>query len=139
MKVMLRHPNAKLPFRANPTDAGADLHSTISFTLAPGDRKVVDTGVAIELPRGTAGYVYARSGLGSAGLRPRNCVGVIDEKYRGPILITMENVSNEIHHVEVGDRIAQLVVAPVVHPEFELVEELDMEGDRGGGYGSTGK
>ena len=138
MRIQLIRENAKMPTRANPTDAGIDLYAPESVFID--ENFTVKTGVCIELPKGTVGLVFARSGLATKfGIRPRNCVGVIDEKYRGEIMVTLENPNNYAYSILEGDRIAQLVVVPVIIPDLEQVKELDMEGDRKGGYGSTGR
>lgn len=140
MKVKLTLPDAKAPERANPADAGADLFSPITVSIAPKVNQFIDFGVAIELPEGSVGLIFARSGLGSKyGIVPRNAVGVIDEKYRGNLGMMVKNDSNDLYTIKAGDRIAQLVVVPVLTPEIEVVDELNMEGDREGGFGSTGK
>ena len=140
LKVKLNREGAMAPLRANPTDAGADLFSPINAEIPPYSHIFIDFGISIELPPNTVGYVFARSSLGSKfGIRPRNCVGVIDEKYRGNIGIMLENNEDEYFFVEKGDRIAQLVVSPVFTPEIKVVDELDMTDDRQGGFGSTGK
>lgn len=140
MKVKLTLPTAQAPMRANPTDAGADLFSPEYAVLAPHSHHFINLGVCLELEEDTVAMIYARSSLGSKqGLNPRNCVGVIDAKYRNELGIMMENKSNDTQIIQVGDRIAQLVISPVLTPEFEVVEEIDMDGDRGGGFGHTGK
>lgn len=140
MKVKLTLETAKAPERANPTDAGADLFSPESRVIKARDYKLIDLGIQLEIPEGYAGFIYARSGLGSRnGIKPRNCVGVIDSKYRGNVMIMLNNDSNRDYVIGEGERIAQLVIAPVAIPEFEVVEELDMTDDRKGGFGSTGK
>lgn len=140
MKVKLHRPNAQAPQRSYPTDAGADLASPETIKLFPNTHAFIDLGLSIELPPGTVGLIFARSGLGSRnGIRPRNCVGVIDEKYRGTLGIMVENASDEFYTIHQGDKIAQLVVVPILTPDFEIVDELD-ETDRGaGGFGSTGR
>ena len=110
-------------------------------TLAPGQRMGIPTGIAIALP--SADYValvYARSGLGvKHGVAPANCVGVIDSDYRGEISVGLVNLSGEDYTIRPGDRIAQLMVVPVVRPELVRVDALD-ETERGaGGFGSTGR
>lgn len=140
MKIKLTLPDAKVPYRANPTDAGADLYSPISKYILAGDYATIDLGIQMELPKGRVGLIVARSGLGTKdGIRPRNCLGVIDEKYRGNVKITLENSSNTYKVIDKGDRIAQLLVVPVDYVDFEVVDELDMSDDRGGGFGHTGK
>lgn len=140
LKIKLVDPNAYMPVRANETDAGADLISPVTRVL-PANRYVfIDLGFQMELPKGTAGFIYARSGLGTKhGITPRNCVGVIDEKYRGNVGVILENNSNHDYFINAGDRIAQLVITPVMTPELVQVEELDMTDDRQGGFGHTGK
>ena len=139
MNIKLTNINAKLPKRANPTDAGADLFSPIGTIINPNQHKFIDLGIQIELPKNTVGFIFARSGLGSKnGIRPRNCVGVIDQKYRGNLGIMVENSSTSSFEINVGDRIAQLVICPILTPSFEEVDELDLTDDRLGGFGSTG-
>lgn len=93
----------------------------------------------MEIPDGYAGFIFARSGLGGKGVRPRNCVGVIDSKYRGNLGIMIENNDNNTYRVSTGDRIAQLVIMPVQCLEIVQVDSLDMADDRGGGFGHSGK
>jgi dUTP pyrophosphatase len=139
MKIKLTHPNAKLPFRANPTDAGADLFATETITIKPHSNYFMDLGIQTEIPDGFAGFIFARSGLGSKyGIKPRNCVGVVDSKYRDNIGMMIENDNNLEYTVNTGDRIAQLVILPIGLCDFEEVNELDMRNDRSGGFGSTG-
>ena len=140
MKVKLTNENAIAPKRANPKDAGADLFSPIRVVIPPHNTFFVDFGVQIELPKDTVGLIFARSGLGSNnGIVPRNCVGVIDEKYRGNLGMMVKNDSDVSFTIGKGDRIAQLVITPVRYEKIEVVDELDMTGDRMGGYGSSGK
>lgn len=139
MNVKLVNINAQLPKRANPTDAGADLFSPIGTIIDPNQNKFIDLGIQIELPKDSVGFIFARSGLGSKnGIRPRNCVGVIDEKYRGNLGMMVENSSQSPFEINIGDRIAQLVICPVLTPSFIEVDDLDLTGDRLGGFGSTG-
>lgn len=139
MNIKLTNINAQLPKRANPTDAGADLFSPIGTIINPNQNKFIDLGIQIELPKDSVGFIFARSGLGSKnGIRPRNCVGVIDEKYRGNLGMMVENSSPSPFEINIGDRIAQLVICPILTPNFEEVDELDLTDDRSGGFGSTG-
>jgi len=139
LKIKLTLPNAKLPIRVNPTDGGADLVSPIKTTVLSYDTKFIDLGFQMEIPEGYAGFIYARSGLGSKyGIIPRNCVGIIDSKYRGNVGMMVENKSENDFVINIGDRIAQIVIAPIVTPEFVEADELDMVDDRNGGFGSTG-
>ena len=131
-----------LPFYATPGSAAMDLHACIdeAVSIPAGGRKVVPTGLAIALPSPDyVALVYARSGLGiKHGVAPANCVGVIDSDYRGEIMVGLQNSGESDFTVRPGDRIAQLMIAPVVRASVCVVEELD-ETDRGaGGFGSTG-
>ena len=142
MKVRIKKltDTARLPAYGSAWAAGADLYSDEgAFTVAPGETHLVHTGLSIEIPEGYAGFVHARSGLATRrGLAPANKVGVIDADYRGEIMVSLHNHSNEPQTVEAGERVAQLVIAPFLKAEFEAVEELS-ETDRGtGGFGSTG-
>lgn len=128
---------AYLPKRANATDAGADLRSTEKLEIYPGETKLVDTGVAIKIPQGFGGFVFNRSGQGSKGIMLLNGVGVIDSDYRGNIKIPLKNISDNRYTIEVGDRIAQLVIMPVILCDF--VDSWN-DTERGtGGFGSKGK
>lgn len=138
IKIKLTKIGAKAPERSNPTDAGADLFCPEEAIILPKGSAFIDLGVQLEIPVGYAGFIYARSGLGSNGLYPRNCVGVIDSKYRGNIGIQLKNDTNEYWYLFAGNKIAQIVIAPVETPTFVIVDELDMEDDRGGGFGHTG-
>lgn len=126
-----------LPKRANPTDAGADLRSTEKLEIYPGETKVVNTGVAVKIPQGYGGFVFNRSGQGKNGIIVLNGVGVIDSDYRGNIKVALKNISENRYGIEVGDRIAQLVILPVILCDF--VDSWN-DTERGtGGFGSTGK
>lgn len=139
MKIQLRHPQAKIPTRANPWDAGADLYSVESGYLLPGERKLFDTGVAIELPDSYVGYVCPRSGLAvKKGISIVNSPGVVDSGYRGTLLINLINLGEANHWVEVGDRIAQLIVQQVTFPEFVVSDELSSSVRGINGWGSSG-
>lgn len=140
MRVKLVHAYAKAPFRANPTDAGADLYATDYMIITPNNHYLMDIGIQVEIPDGYVGLLFARSGLATEhGVRPRNCVGVVDSKYRGNIKVMLENASNKDVAIKRGDRVAQLVILPILTPKFEIVDNLDMTDDRGGGFGHTGK
>lgn len=128
------------PVRSNPTDAGADLVAPHDVFIPANSYTFVSLGIKIKLPEGTVGYIFARSGLGCLrGVRPRNCVGVIDEKYHDDIGIMLENHSDSEITLKKGERLAQLVVSPVLTPTIVAVDSFDTTGDRGGGFGSTGK
>ncbi len=143
LKIKKLRENATLPTRGTKGSAGADLYACIeeSVTINPGDLKLIPTGVAIALPDSSAvAYLYARSGLGvKHGICLANGVGVVDSDYRGEIMVGLCNVSGEPYTIEPNERIAQMVISPVIIPELVEVEKLD-ETDRGeGGFGSTGK
>ena len=128
---------AFLPCRAHPTDAGADLRSTEALEIYPGEQKLVDTGVAVKIPEGYGGFVFNRSSQGKKGISIPHSVGVIDSDYRGNIKVILKNNGEDPYKIAVGDRVAQLVVMPVLLCGF-----VDMWNDttRGtGGFGSTGK
>ncbi|MDO5676684.1 MAG: dUTP diphosphatase [Propionibacteriaceae bacterium] len=129
-----------LPAYAHPGDAGADLRATEDVVLAPGERALVGTGVALALPDGHVGLVTPRSGLAAkAGLSIVNAPGVIDSGYRGEIKVNLVNLDprNPVH-LHAGDRIAQLLVVPFVSATFVPVDTLDETVRGDGGYGSTG-
>lgn len=143
LKIKKLRENAILPTRGTKGSAGADLYACIeeSVTINPGDLKLIPTGVAIALPDSSAvAYLYARSGLGvKHGICLANGVGVVDSDYRGEIMVGLCNVSGKPYTIEPNERIAQMVISPVIIPELVEVEKLD-ETDRGeGGFGSTGK
>lgn len=133
-------PGVPLPSYARPGDAGADLVTTTDVVIAPGERVVVGTGVAIALPPGHAGFVHPRSGLAArTGLSIVNAPGTIDSGYRGEIRVCLINLDPaEPIALSRGDRIAQLVVQRVETAEFVEVAELDVSARGTGGYGSTG-
>ena len=134
--------NAVIPTYGSQFAAGADLYACEgeAVTINPHETKLIHTGIAMEIPTGYAGLIYARSGIASKrGLAPANKVGVIDSDYRGEIMVALHNHSADVQTIENGERIAQLVIAPYVVADFVLSEELD-DTDRGaGGFGSTGK
>ena len=142
VRVLLRRIDAELPAPsyAHPGDAGADLVTAVDVDLMPGERTVVPTGVAIALPPGHAAFVHPRSGLAArAGLALVNAPGTIDEGYRGEIKVIVVNLDpREPIRLRRGDRLAQLVVQPVVRAEFIEVDELPESARAEGGFGSTG-
>ena len=122
--------------------AGADLYACLEepVTIEPGKTVFLPTGLSMALPKGYVGLVYARSGLAcKQGLAPANKVGVIDSDYRGEFMIALHNHSTEPRVVEHGDRIAQLVVTPVIQPDYYEADTLDETSRSTGGFGSTGK
>ncbi|HYJ69219.1 MAG TPA: dUTP diphosphatase [Nocardioidaceae bacterium] len=130
----------ELPHYAHPGDAGADLRTTIDVTLAPGERAVVPTGIAIALPTGYAAFVQPRSGLAArCGLSIVNTPGTIDAGYRGEIKVCLVNLDPSAPiELRRGDRIAQLVIQRVEHATFQVVADLPESVRGDGGYGSTG-
>lgn len=141
MKVKKLDPRAKLPTYGTEYAAGADLYVCLSeaVTILPGETKLLPTGLAIAVPHGYAGLIFARSGMATKrGLAPANKVGVIDSDYRGPLLVALHNHGTAPQIVEHGERVAQLAIMPVMMPEMELVEELDETVRGEGGFGSTG-
>lgn len=134
-------PRAKLPAYGSADAAGADLYALTDgpVTIAPGQTVLIHTGLALAIPQGYVGLVYARSGLATKqGLAPANKVGVIDADYRGELMVSLHNHSGEERTVEHGDRIAQLVIAPYLTARFQEAEELDDTARGSGGFGSTG-
>jgi dUTP pyrophosphatase len=142
VRVLLRqlHDDLPAPSYAHPGDAGADLVAAVDVALAPGERAVVPTGVAIALPEGYAAFVHPRSGLAAKhGLSLVNAPGTVDAGYRGEIQVIVVNLDRDRSiRLERGDRIAQLVVQRVERVEFELVDELPDSVRSEGGFGSTG-
>jgi len=134
-------PGAKLPQRAHPSDAGADLFAwfeddTQEIEIRPLEQKLVDTGIAVKIPQGYAGFVYNRSSQGKKGIQIPHSVGIIDSDYRGTIKVILKNLGSDPYKITRGDRIAQLVIQKI-----ELVTFSDIWNDtqRGtGGFGSTG-
>lgn len=135
-------PGAKLPTFGSAQAAGADLYACLEepVDILPGQTKFIPTGLAMEIPVGYAGLIYARSGLAcKQDLAPANKVGVVDSDYRGEFMIALHNHGSIARTVEHGERVAQLVVTPVLIPQYIEAEELT-DTDRGiGGFGSTGK
>lgn len=136
--------DAEMPFRANPTDAGLDLKSKMPhFSLYPEEMRTVSTGIYVQIPVGYVGLVFSRSGMGKFGITLANSVGVIDSGYRGEIKVMLHNSGDVPFEVKTHDRIAQLVVIPVLLPTLEIfegTEEAWNNTERGhNGFGSTGK
>ena len=133
---------AIIPTYGSPEAAGADLYACIDepVMIKPGESVFIPTGLAMEIPKGYAGLIYARSGLAcKRGLAPANKVGVVDSDYRGEFMIVLHNHGDVPQTIEHGERIAQLVITPVFTPGFTEVEELTDTQRSGGGFGSTGK
>lgn len=133
---------AVLPTYGSEFAAGADLYAVLDeeLTILPGETKLVKTGLAMEIPEGYAGLIYARSGLAAKrGLAPANKVGVVDADYRGEVMVALHNHSLIAQSVAPGERIAQLVVAPFLKAEFAEADELVATVRGEGGFGSTGR
>ena len=142
VRVKKLNPNAILPTYGSAEAAGADLYACLEgpVTIQPGETAWIPTGIALEVPKGCAGLIYARSSMGvKRGLAPANKVGVIDSDYRGEIRVVLLNHGKAPQTVEHAERVAQFLITPVLTPAYEEVDELS-DTDRGsGGFGSTGK
>lgn len=133
---------AVLPTYGSAQAAGADLYACLDapLAIAPGQTVFVPTGIAMEVPQGCAGLVYARSGLAcKRGLAPANKVGVVDSDYRGEILVALHNHGTEIQEIAPEERIAQMLITPVLTLPYEEVQALSDTSRSGGGFGSTGR
>ena len=143
VKIKKLRENAKLPTRGTSGSAGMDLYACIteSVTINPGELKIIPTGIAIALPDSSvAAFLYARSGLGiKHGICLSNGVGVVDSDYRGEVCVGLCNVSDTPYTIEPQERIAQMVIAPVVMAELEETDDLGGTARGEGGFGSTGK
>lgn len=132
---------ATIPTYGSEYAAGADLYACIeeAITFEPGETKLIPTGLAMEIPAGYAGLIYARSGLASKkGLAPANKVGVVDADYRGEVMVALHNHGTGAVSIEPNERIAQLVITPYLTAHFEEVEALSETVRGAGGFGSTG-
>ena len=133
--------NAVVPTYGSEFAAGADLYAAVeeSVTIAPSETKLIPTGIAMEIPVGYAGFIYARSGLASKkGLAPANKVGVVDADYRGEVMVALHNHGKTEQIIEAGERIAQMVIAPFITANFIESETLYDTVRGAGGFGSTG-
>ena len=142
VKIKKLRENAIIPTYGSEFAAGADLYAAIdeAITIEASETKLVPTGIALAIPVGFAGLIYARSGLASKrGLAPANKVGVIDADYRGEVMVALHNHGKEAQTIEAGERIAQMVIAPFVTANFILSDELDDTVRGAGGFGSTGR
>lgn len=142
IRVKKLRKNAIVPTYGSEEAAGADLYACMDekVTIEPGESAWINSGVAVELPRGYVGLIFARSSMGvKRGLAPANKVGVIDSDYRGELRVVLHNHSKTIQQVEPGERIAQLVIVPIITPGFVVVDDLSdtLRADKG--FGSTGK
>ena len=140
MKIKRLNEKAIIPKRGSSSAAGYDIYSTETISIPAGETRLIGTGLSMEIPENYFGGIFARSGLAvKEGLRPANCVAVIDADYRGEVKVPLHNDSTECREITEGERIAQLVILPFLPVEFEETDELS-ETDRGeGGFGSTGK
>lgn len=143
MNVKFLNEYAKVPTRGSAYAAGYDLYAAIDkpIIIFPGDTVSVTTGLAMEIPEDYFGAIFARSGLATKrGLRPANCVGVVDADYRGEVIVAIHNDSDKIQQIEPGERIAQMVFLPYRSVgNFEVVDELNDTARGAGGFGSTGR
>ena len=141
IKIKKLNENAIIPTHGSEYAAGYDLYACIDETIAiqPHTTEKIHIGLAIEIPHGYFGAIFARSGLATKeGLRPANCVGVCDSDYRGEYIVALHNDTNSVKNIAPNDRIAQLVVMPYLPIEFEEVDELSDTKRGNGGFGSTG-
>ena len=142
IRVKMIRCGARLPTYGSAQAAGADLYACLedTVTIAPGETVFIPTGIALEVPVGYAGLIYARSGMAcKRDLAPANKVGVVDSDYRGEITVVLHNHGQNPQKVENGERIAQFVITPVLTPVYEIAKELTDTVRRDGGFGSTGK
>ena len=142
IRVKKLNGNAFLPTYGSSEAAGADLYACLDapVVIEPGETAWISTGIALEVPKGCAGLVYARSSLGTKrGLAPANKVGVIDSDYRGEIKVVLFNHSKQVQTVEHGERIAQFLITPILTPGYVEADALDDTARGSGGFGSTGK
>lgn len=141
VEIMKTDPKAILPTYGTEYSAGADLYACMEseVIIGPGEAALIHTGLAMAIPEGFAGLVFARSGLATKqGLAPSNKVGVIDSDYRGEVMVSLFNHSKESRTVKPGERIAQIVITPYLKAQWEVSDSLP-ETERGsGGFGSTG-
>ena len=142
IRVKFLRAGASLPTYGTAQAAGADLYACLTepVSIAPGETAFIPTGIALEVPKGCAGLIYARSGMAcKRGLAPANKVGVVDSDYRGEIVVALHNHGAETQTVSHGDRIAQFLITPVVTAAYEQAQELSDTARNAGGFGSTGK
>ena len=142
IRVKKLRENAVLPTYGSQWAAGADLYACLekAVTIEPHQTVMVPTGLALEVPMGCAGLIYARSSMGAKrGLAPANKVGVIDSDYRGEVMVALHNHGTAAQTVEPGERVAQLLITPVLTPAYEEASELSDTVRGVGGFGSTGR
>ena len=142
MRIKKLRENATIPTYGSADAAGADLYACLeaAVTIEPGKTVFIPTGLAMEVPKGYAGLIYARSSMGTKrGLAPANKVGVVDSDYRGEVMVALHNHGAEAQTVAQGERIAQLLITPVLAPAFIECDDLSDTARGTGGFGSTGK
>ena len=143
VKIKKLIPSATIPAYGSEFAAGADLFACTDgqkIEIAPHQTVFIHTGIALEVPVGYAGLIYARSGAAcKRGLAPANKVGVVDSDYRGEVMVALHNHSQIPQQVAPGERVAQMLITPVLTPVYEEVEELTNTDRGAGGFGSTGK
>ena len=145
IKIKLLTETAKIPTKGSVNAAGYDLYADFNppngafLSIGPHETVKIPTGIAIEIPYGFFGGIFPRSGISTKrGLRPANCVGVIDADYRGEIFVAIHNDSDKIQYIEPDERIAQLIVIPCADISWDISEELKSTARGSGGFGSTG-
>ena len=142
MRIKKLRENAVIPTYGSADAAGADLYACLedAVTIESGKTVFIPTGLAMEVPKGYAGLIYARSSMGTKrGLAPANKVGVVDSDYRGEVMVALHNHGSQPQTVAGGERIAQLLITPVLAPAFEVCDDLTDTVRGEGGFGSTGK
>ena len=147
IRIKKLNPNAVIPTKGSDKAAGYDLYvcddrlaNGVAMAISPGQNVLLKTGLAMAIPDGYYGAIYARSGLASKqNLRPANCVGVVDSDYRGEVMVALHNHSTVPQTVEHGERVAQMLITPVLTPDYEEASELSDTVRGVGGFGSTGK
>ena len=142
MVIVKLQKDAKIPTRGSEYAAGYDLYACIDepINIAPHTTVKIGTGISIEVPHGYFGGIYARSGIATKrGLRPANCVGVIDEDYRGEVIVALHNDTNQVHMVMPNERIAQLILQPYLDSPIEEKDSLSQTERGTGGFGDSGR
>ncbi len=141
LKFIKLNPDAIVPTYGTACAAGADLYALPgdAVVINPGETVLIHTGIAMQIPDGNAGFIFARSGIATKrGLAPANKVGVIDSDYRGEIMVALHNHSNTVQEIAGGERVAQMVIMPYVKAEFTECDSLEDTERAAGGFGSTG-
>lgn len=139
VKLKKLNEDAIVPEYAYPTDAGMDLKSSEEYVLMPNETAMINTGLSIAIPEKFFGGIYSKSGLASRGIIVANSPGIVDTMYRGEVKVLLYNRTKAPHQINIGDKIAQLILMPFEQIKFREVEELDETDRKDGGFGSTGK